>query len=57
MPAGNNNGTGLQVRDISGAQIELGQSRQKQLDLLGGEDLRGSGFEDEEPEVESGEEG
>ncbi len=49
------NGTGALSRGFSEAQSVLGPSQEKELDLLGGEDLRGSGFEDEEPEVESGE--
>ncbi len=42
---------------MSGPRLLLEQFRLKELDLLGGQDLRGSGFEAEEPDLEYGEEG
>jgi hypothetical protein len=46
-----------QTEYLSGPQVLIEQIRERQLDRLGGQDLRGSGFEDEEPDPEYGEEG
>ncbi len=45
------------LKRSSGVQVNLKWAQESQLDLIGGENLDGSGFEDEEPEVESGQEG
>ncbi len=41
---------------LSGPRILLEQFRERELGLLGGQDLQGSGFENEEPDPEYGEE-
>ena len=57
MQKDNNNGSYGRAQLLQGAQTLTDQLSQRQLDLIGGEDLRGSGFEGEEPEREYGEEG
>jgi hypothetical protein len=41
---------------LSGPRILIEQLRERQLALLGGQDLRGSGFENEEPDPDYSEE-
>ncbi len=50
------NGSNGRAQVLPGAKT-LDRLRERQLDLIGGEDLRGSGFEGEEPEMEYEEEG
>lgn len=57
MQTDNNNGRYGRAPLLQGAQTLTDHLSQRQLDLIGGEDLRGSGFEGEEPEKEYGEEG
>ena len=42
---------------LSGPRMLLEQLRERELESIGGQDLRGSGFEDEEPDSDYSEEG
>ncbi len=57
MPTDCNNGNARRAEITSGSHAILELRRERQLDLIGGEDLSGSGFEGEEPEKKYGEEG